>query len=158
MTSYILNNKDDKSGPKIIESFVELEIVGDNGKIATVRRWVQRNDDYNINLVSVWNGPKLSEPNQSYVQKDYFTSDGGSAQREQGYHHFLAEFIGWDLPWVMGFDGKSKPLYVEAIFPMLFIEQKVGWSTIVGPFPTQLGIQDVGRRSFEPIYEQSQCY
>ena len=40
-------------------------------------------------------------------------------------------------------------LYLEAIFPMVFVEQKRGWSAIQGPFPTFLRIQDVARRVME---------
>jgi prepilin-type processing-associated H-X9-DG protein len=36
-----------------------------------------------------------------------------------------------------------------AIFPMLFVEQKRGWSSIQGPFPTFLRIQDIARRVLE---------
>ena len=75
--------------------------------------------------------------------------DSGAATRESGFHSFLTQFIGWQLPLVARYDGTDSPLYLEAIFPMLFVEQKRGWSTIQGPFPTYLRIQDVARRVME---------
>jgi hypothetical protein len=62
---------------------------------------------------------------------------------------YLASFMDWDLPQVPRFDGSESPLYLEAIIPMLFVEQKRGWSAIQGPFPTFLRIQDVARRVME---------
>ncbi len=44
-------------------------------------------------------------------------------------------------------------LYLEVIFPMLFVEQKRGWSAIQGPFPTMFSIQDVNRRVLEFILD-----
>src|SRR5262249_35296648 len=66
---------------------------------------------------------------------------------------FLAQFIGWTLPQVPRFDGTEGPLYLEAIFPMLFVEQKRGWSVVQGPFPTYLKIQDVSRRVMEFLFD-----
>jgi len=82
-------------------------------------------------------------------QRDFFVRDPGAARREAGFHPFLARFLGWQLPDVPTYDGDLVPLYMETIFPLLFVEQKAGWSTIQGPFPTYLGIQDVGRRVVE---------
>src|SRR4051812_36469015 len=57
--------------------------------------------------------------------------------------------MGWDLPQVPRFDGNEGPLYLEAVFPMFFVEQKRGWSATQGPFPTFLRIQDIARRVME---------
>ena len=73
----------------------------------------------------------------------------GAAQREVGFHHMLARFMGWDLPTVKRYDGKDCPLYVETIFPLFFVEQKIGWTTIPAAIPTQFQIRDVHRRSVE---------
>jgi predicted nucleic acid-binding Zn-ribbon protein len=40
-------------------------------------------------------------------------------------------------------------LYLEAIFPLFFVEQKRGWGGIQSQTPTYLRIRDVGRRSVE---------
>jgi hypothetical protein len=38
---------------------------------------------------------------------------------------------------------------METIFPLMFVEQKHGWSSIRGRFPTQFRIRDVNRRAVE---------
>src|SRR5262249_3033517 len=35
------------------------------------------------------------------------------------------------------------------IFPLLFVEQKLGWGRIPARYPTWLGVRDVGRRTVE---------
>jgi hypothetical protein len=57
--------------------------------------------------------------------------------------------MGWQLPVVKRYDGGECPLYIETVFPLFFVEQKVGWSTIPGAIPTQFRIREVHRRSVE---------
>jgi hypothetical protein len=99
--------------------------------------------------VTVFRGPLLTQPAGQYAQNDYFVLDPGAAQREAGFHRMLAGFLGWDLPRVRRFDGSETPLYLETIFPLLFVEQKSGWSSMPGAFPTYLQIRDVSRRAVE---------
>ena len=42
--------------------------------------------------------------------------------------------MGLQLPLVTRFNGSEVPLYLEAIFPMLFVEQKRGWLLCRAPF------------------------
>ena len=146
MRERIHRRRDDEYEP-VLESYVEVEIENSNGEILVVRRDIAGGKD--IKLVRTWNSSKLSGPTDGGRQRDFFIHDPGAAQREDGFHYYLAQFIGWDLPQVPRFDGADAPLYLEAIFPMVFVEQKRGWSTIQGPFPTFLRIQDVARRVME---------
>jgi hypothetical protein len=75
--------------------------------------------------------------------------DPGAAQREAGFHRFLAGFMAWDLPIVKRFDGSEGPLYLQTLFPLFFVEQKVGWTTIPGAIPTHFRIREVHRRALE---------
>jgi uncharacterized coiled-coil DUF342 family protein len=134
-------------GPRIIESWVEIEIENLAGKIVTIRRTVRGDRDWR--LVSTWDGPRLSDATSHASQKDFFVRDPGSAQSLAGFYPFLAGLLGWTLPEVPTYEGRIAPLYLEAIFPLLYVEQKTGWSVIQGPFPAYLRIQDVGRRSVE---------
>lgn len=143
---YINVDGDDRSIP-VISSHVLLEIRNDRGEYLTVKRSIKGEIDWR--LIEAWHGPILSEPGVYAERSSFFVRDPGAAQREAGFHYFLADFIGWDLPRVMDYDGNFTKLYLESIFPMFFVEQKAGWSTIQGPFPTYLRIQDVGRRSTE---------
>ena len=56
---------------------------------------------------------------------------------------------GWDLPRIPRFGGGEAPLYLEALFALAFVEQKVGWTSIPASFPTYLGLKDMSRRSVE---------
>lgn len=131
----------------VLQSYVELEIANAHGEIVVFHRDVVGGKS--TKLIQTWNGPALSSKMPRGEQRDYFVLDGGSATNESGFHAFLAQFLDWDLPIVARYDGTECPLYLEAIFPMLFVEQKRGWSSIQGPFPTFLRIQDVARRVME---------
>jgi len=132
---------------KILESYVAVEIENATGQRVTVRRNVIAEGDRR--LISVVSGPELTEGPGDYARRDYFVMDAGGAQREAGFHHFLADFMGWTLPVVKRFDGGDCPLYVETLFPLFFVEQKVGWTAIPGAIPTQFRIREVHRRSVE---------
>ncbi|MBY0363793.1 MAG: hypothetical protein K2X45_17940 [Phreatobacter sp.] len=131
----------------VLQSYVELEIANAQGEIVVLHRAVV--GEKSTKLIQTWNGPSLSSQVLRGEQRDYFVLDGGSATSESGFHAFLARFLDWDLPIVARYDGTECPLYLEAIFPMLFVEQKRGWSSIQGPFPTFFRIQDVARRVME---------
>lgn len=131
----------------VLQSYVELEIANAQGEIVVLHRDVV--GDKSTKLIQTWNGPSLSSEIPRGEQRDFFVLDGGSATNESGFHAFLAQFLDWELPIVARYDGTECPLYLEAIFPMLFVEQKRGWSSIQGPFPTFLRIQDVTRRVME---------
>lgn len=83
---------------------------------------------------------------------DYFLGSSGkvgSAVSERGFHHWLADYLGWDLPSVVTFDGSETTLYLECIFPLFFVEQKRGWSEIQANIPTHYGIKNVKRVASE---------
>lgn len=131
----------------VLQSYVELEVENAEGEIVVLHRDVVGGK--NPKLVQTWQGAGLTTGLPLGEQRDYFVLDGGSATHESGFHAYLARFLGWDLPTVARYDGTECPLYLETIFPMLFVEQKRGWSSIQGPFPTFFRIQDVARRVME---------
>jgi hypothetical protein len=131
----------------ILESYVAVEIENAAGERITVRRNVVAPNDRR--LVSLVEGPELTQGPGDYDRRDYFVTDPGAAQREAGFHRRLAEFMGWHLPTVKRYDGGDCLLYVETLFPLFFVEQKVGWTTIPGAIPTQFRIREVHRRSAE---------
>jgi prefoldin subunit 5 len=131
----------------VLQSYVELEIENAQGEIVVLHRDVVGGK--NTKLIQTWRGPGFTTGLPRGEQRDYFVLDSGSATHESGFHAYLAAFLGWDLPTVARYDGTECPLYLEAIFPMLFVEQKRGWSAIQGPFPTFFRIQDIARRVME---------
>ncbi|WP_162630086.1 hypothetical protein [Azospirillum ramasamyi] len=138
---------EDEPYETVLQSFVELEVENDRNEIITLHRDVVGGKS--TKLIQVTFGASLSSEAARVRQRDFYVLDGGAASQEDGFHFFLAAYLGWDLPVVPRYDGTECPLYLEAIFPMLFVEQKRGWSTIQGPFPTYLRIQDVARRVME---------
>lgn len=131
----------------VMESYVELEVANRNGVVITVRRFV-KHPSVNTKLINVTMGPALTDTN-AYESRDFFVRRAGGAQREAGFHYFLADFIGWTLPNVTRIDGSEIPLYMETLFPYFYVEQKHGWSGVQARIPTYLGIRDVGKRSAE---------
>lgn len=135
----------------VLESHVVIELANDHGEYMSVRRDITGAAEQK--LVQTWDC-RIDEVDLGLGnQRDFFLYDPGAAIREDGFHHRLAKFIGWDLPQVPRFDGDEGLLYIETLFPMFFVEQKRGWSAVQGPLPTYLGIQDLPRRVMEFILD-----
>lgn len=143
MTSSLVDNEEVID---VLESDVFLEISNGNDDIITIRRTVK--GSRNERLISVFFGPALSDRTGEYKKEDFYVRDGGAAKNEKGFHKYLESFLGWDLPAVRKYDGKEVQLYIECIFPLLVVEQKVGWSGIQSNMPTY-GIKEVEKRSIE---------
>lgn len=132
----------------VLQSYVEIEVRNHKDERLRIRRSIV--GDADPKLISTWSTEKAEDNGQvSERQRDFFVHDPGSATRESGFHHYLADFLGWELPHVPRFDGTECPLYLETLFPMFFVEQKRGWSTVQGPLPTHFRIQDINRRVLE---------
>jgi hypothetical protein len=133
----------------VLESEVLLEVANDKDDRLTLQRQVVGEKDRH--LITVWYGAALTQPDQQFRSGSFFVRERGSATREAGFHFQLAKFIGWQIPEVTTYDEKSTPLYMETIFPLLFVEQKHGWSSLRGRFPTHYRIRDVNKRAVEFI-------
>ena len=144
MTRYV---EDGSRELPVLESEVLLEIANVRGETLTIQRGVVGERD--TRLISTWEGAKLSNPAASFAQRDYFIRDPGAATHEAGFHSRLAQFLGWQLPTVSRFNGTECPLYLEAIFPLFFVEQKHGWAGIQANLPTFLGIREMAKRALE---------
>lgn len=134
---------------QVRESYVVLEIEDESGDPIVIRRYSQHGS-ISDKLISVWHA-RLSDLRQGSdaTRQDFYVRRPGAAQREAGFHHFLARRIGWTLPEVPTFNGSYVPLYLETIAPLWFVEQKRGWSGIQAQTPTYLQIRDVRRRALE---------
>lgn len=147
MRERIHENKDDPY-EEVLQSYVEIEVCNHRDEKLRIRRSIV--GDADPKLISTWSTEEAEDDGPvRETQRDFFVHDPGSATRESGFHHFLADFLGWELPDVPRFDGTECPLYVETLFPMFFVEQKRGWSTVQGPLPTHFRIQDINRRVLE---------
>ncbi|MGL5824555.1 MAG: hypothetical protein ACRCYU_06930 [Nocardioides sp.] len=145
MTDYV---EVDGETLSVITSAVVLEVENGSGEIISIERSV-KNSAVSQQLVQVTFGPMLTSLGQQYPRRDYFVRRSGAAQREAGFHRFLAEWVGWQLPVVTRMDGSEGPLYLECLFPYFYVEQKHGWSGVHARIPTYLGIRDVAKRSPE---------
>jgi AAA domain len=136
----------------VLESQVMVEIENGDGAVITVQRWI-KHATVRRELVTVWEGTKLTDPGQHARRSEFYVGFEGSAQRERGFHTRLAEFIGWQLPLVQRYDGTESPLYMEVIVPLLFVEQKHGWGGVLANMPDHLRIRDPGARAIEFILD-----
>lgn len=144
MTDYV---EVDGENLPVQSSAVLLEIENSVGDVVVVERSV-KSTVVSPQLVRVTKGPQLTGAG-IFRHEDYFVRRAGAAQREAGFHRFLADFVGWDLPVVTRMDGSEGPLYLECLFPYFYVEQKHGWAGVQARIPTYLGIRDVAKRSPE---------
>jgi hypothetical protein len=149
MTKYL--ETDGKEKHSILESGVSLEISNGAGQIVTVHRPIKSSRDNR--LISVDFGPMLTDDATAAQRKNFFVSDPGAASREDGFHYFLEDFIGWKLPMVRRYDSPDGKLYLETVFPLFWVEQKAGWSSIPAAIPTYLRIREVHKRAVEFIMD-----
>ncbi|AHG92111.1 hypothetical protein J421_4644 (plasmid) [Gemmatirosa kalamazoonensis] len=134
----------------VISSEVMLEIQDAAGRFITVLRSVKGNRSRD--LVTVWEGEHLEDTESASVpSRDFFVRVPGAVTNAAGFHQYLASFFGWKLPGVLTYGGETVPLYMESIFPLLFVEQVRGWSAIEGIYPTHFRIRDPGTRAVEFI-------
>jgi hypothetical protein len=134
----------------VVESFVDIEISNSLGELITVRRYVA--GAKNSRLIEVVFGPGITGPQGSQHRvESFFVGLEGAAQRERGFHYFLADFLKLELPNVKRFKGDDVPLYVECVAPLMFIEQIRGWSGIQATLPQSFGIRNVAKLSVEYI-------
>ncbi|RVU29038.1 hypothetical protein EOT10_04170 [Streptomyces antnestii] len=131
------------------ESWVSLIIANEQGAYMRCKRFV-RGDGIDTALIMTWKAGSRAELEQ-VSRVDMFVRQPGAAFRELGFHRELAEFLGWDLPQVPGFNTAEVSLYLEALFPLFYVEQKSGWSGVAPRMPTYLGIRDVLKRSVEYV-------
>jgi hypothetical protein len=129
-------------------SEVFLQIANVRGERITLRRCIKGMRD--TRLISVYAGPLLTDSVIS-GRTDYFVSVEGAAQRERGFHRFLAGFLGLELPRVVRYDSSEVPLYIQTLAPLFFVEQKRGWSGVQANTPTFYQIKDVQKRALEYV-------
>ncbi len=135
----IYGNKNDEKPYYVNSSGVSIRIRNSGGKVATLNRDILGNHNKIAVQVDADGG-------------DYFLGSAGkvgSAISQKGFHHWLANFIGWNLPKVVTYEGKETSLYLECIFPLFFIEQKRGWSEIQANIPGHFGIRNLKRSAVE---------
>lgn len=138
---------------KVDESFLYVEI--SNGKESiTIKRYIKHKEIKPELVKVIRSGILTNKIDESEIEYNYmYVHSSGSAQSEIGFHKYLEEFIGWDLPSVNSFGDKELKLYLQTIFSGIFIEQVKGWSDFMATVPTYFGIKDVKKRVIEFILD-----
>ncbi len=134
-------NKKSSITYNVSASKVILTLKNNNSKIAKLTRSIK--DPNNFITVEVDN-----------IVQDYFLKSSGtlgSAKSELGFHNWLERFMNWELPLVPNLTGSTIKLYLEAVFPLFFIEQKRGWSEIQANVPVNFGIKSVKKTALEYV-------
>lgn len=141
----------DKEHP-VVESRVRLEIENHEKKILTVQRRVV-GTTLERQLVRCSLGPAITEPDAVFPVQDYYVRFKGATQEEGGFHRFLADYLGYDLPSVPAQDETTVPLYLECLMPYFFVDQLTGWRDLKSRMPTYLRVPEMAKRSAEFILD-----
>lgn len=134
----------------VVGSQVRLQIENHEKKSLTLQRAIV-GPNIDRHLIRCVMGPDLSAPSADYDRRDFYVRLAGSAQNKSGFHRYLAEFMGYDLPRVPGIETESLPLYLECLFPFFFVDQLSGWRDIKSRMPTYLRIPEMSKRATEYI-------
>ncbi|MBD2806411.1 hypothetical protein ABLB84_13890 [Xenorhabdus szentirmaii] len=138
--------KADGSMALISESNIYLQISNGRKTITIMRSSNPEKKD----LISVYEDVEVNQAiTGNSVPRDYFLRLEGSATRERGFHSYLSDFLGINLPIVFRYDGSECLLYLEAIFSMNYVEQTRGWGGILNILPTYLSIKDLSAKIIE---------
>lgn len=132
----------------VLESEFYLEIKNDSGKVITIYRPGKKASEKS-NLIRVYSGDINQIMNDFVSYKDMYVHMQGSASNENGFHTYLEEFMGLNLPYVPSYDDSNRKLYLQIIFSTIFTEQKRGWADLFACIPTYLKIRDAKKRSIE---------
>ncbi|CAB4365432.1 MAG: hypothetical protein F2681_14995 [Actinobacteria bacterium] len=136
-----------KAETPVLASSVALEFENRSGAIVTATRWV-KHEQFDVGLIQLEHGPALTDPGE-YRIENLYVGRAGAASSAAGYQQWLARFIGWSMPLFPAKEGKLAPLYMEQVFPLLFVEQRRGWGGIQAQMPYFSGVTEVRRRSIE---------
>ena len=133
---------------EVAASEVLVELENSSGSRVTLRRAI-RDTIRDPKLVEVFEGAHLTAPSVGLgAPKPTFLFDPGSAKKEEGFHHFLEAFMGYQLPPVATTSGGMTKLYLQAVFAALAVEQKRGWTDYIANIPFY-GIRDARTRVTE---------
>ncbi|MGD0579247.1 MAG: ATP-binding protein [Bryobacteraceae bacterium] len=148
MTDYLDYKVDGKDArATVLDSAVSIEIENAKHEFLTVQRAIA--GERHRHLMTVYEGRAITKKEGLSTARDYYVREGGAASNELGFHRKLKDFVGWELPMAPRFNDVDTLLYLETIFPLLYVEQKLGWGRLPARYPTWLGIRDVGRRTVE---------
>lgn len=126
---------------KISNSKIFIEIENSRNDVFTIRRIINSGNnlfegkDDQTKKVLVFES-HLNDITSEIKQLPLFIRNNNNNSDDFGFYHWLAQFIGIKLPEVNNIGASEKsPLYLQTIFPALFIEQTKGWSEFLATCP-----------------------
>lgn len=134
---------------KVFNSFVEMEIQNYKGQIMTVRRGIKTNNQKEHRIIRVFEGKKIEDDKKNSKADIYYIHDRGSYSDILGFHRKLVDFLDWSIHQALTTNNKFTKLYLECIFPFMFIEQQKGWGSIQSTIPFYYKIKNVIKNSIE---------
>lgn len=134
---------------EVTSSEILVEIENRKGDVVTLRRPI-RDEIKDNKLIEIANGAVLTENRLFDGATPSYLHDPGSAQRQEGFYHFLEKFLSLELPRVATTNGPEVKLYLQAIFAAHAVEQKRGWTDYIANIPFY-GIRDARTRVAEYI-------
>lgn len=132
----------------VVSSKIFLEI-SNGSKVITIYRTGKSHirDD---KLLTVYNSTINELGDLSKGGEDYYVQLQNSANHKKGFHSYLEEFIGLELPKVPTSDNNERKLYLQLIYSCMLIEQKRGWSDYYSAMP-YLGVNSARKRVAEYV-------
>lgn len=131
-----------------IKTSFYLEVLNNRKDIITINRDVEHTSMSN-NLIKVFKGNINEALDGKCDFQEMFVNTSGGATSNKGFHKFLEEYIGWELPTVPTFEDNDRKLYLQTLFSAMFIEQKKGWSSLLATIPSYYGIKDIKTKVIE---------
>ena len=103
----------------VVESMLTLEV--SNGAKSIALRRAVKSSCRDTRLVEIIDGPALTSPSNTYSSQFAYLHDPGAAtDADFGFHAYIEEFIGLQLPIVEHFSGSETKLYLQTLFPTFF--------------------------------------
>lgn len=139
----------DEGKVDVTSAEISIEIENRSGDVVTLRRPISDETKDN-KLIEIDRSAVLTDSRPFSANISTYLHDSGSAQREEGFYHFLEKFLGLELPKVAATNGSEIKLYLQAIFAAHAVEQKRGWTDYIANIP-YYGIRDARTRVAEYI-------
>lgn len=124
---------------KVLESECFLKIKATNDKYYDLSRQIKSDDKTSFNEIIISDG--------SSVQSKFVHSERDHGT--QGFYQWLSEVNNLELVGIESTKaGKDRPLYMQNVFTLSFLEQTKGWSDIFSMMPS-FGIKDPKQKVVE---------
>lgn len=134
----------------VLGSSIELQIF--NGIDDVTLKRCMNVEGIDDRLIEVTFGSVLSNKdseNTVFRKEPMYVHDaGGATNSYHGFHKWLEDYLGWELPFVSSTGDREIKLYSQLIFPAFLIEQKAGWSNYLATSP-YFGVRESKKRAIE---------